>query len=103
MQVEYEIRKGKPFVDHHCRQGLAGGRCGRWFFPDGGAFLGSTNERILRKALVPVMVSKKPLSVEAKTFLVPTDFSPCARKAAEEASCWRRVFLAGWFSFMFWT
>lgn len=45
----------------------------------------STSERILRKALVPVMVAKKPLSAEAKIFLVPTDFSSCARKAAEEA------------------
>ena len=48
-------------------------------------FLGSTSERIVRKALVPVMVAKKPLSSDAKTFLVPTDFSSCARKAAEEA------------------
>jgi universal stress protein A len=30
-------------------------------------------------------VAKKPLGVEAKTFLVPTDFSSCARQAAEEA------------------
>ena len=87
LQVEYEVRKGKPFVELII--------AGRAWLADlivvGGSslteesFLGSTNERILRKALVPVMVSKKPLSVEAKTFLVPTDFSPCARKAAEEA------------------
>ena len=31
------------------------------------------------------MVAKKPLRVEAKIFLVPTDFSSCAREAAEEA------------------
>ena len=31
------------------------------------------------------MVAKKPLNVEAKTFLVPTDFSSCARRVAEQA------------------
>jgi nucleotide-binding universal stress UspA family protein len=85
--VEYEVRRGKPFVELII--------AGRAWLADlivvGGAsrmeepFLGSTSERILRKALVPVMVAKKPLSSEAKTFLVPTDFSSCARKAAEEA------------------
>jgi nucleotide-binding universal stress UspA family protein len=87
LQVEYEVRRGKPFVELII--------AGRAWLADlivvGGAsrmeepFLGSTSERILRKALVPVMVAKKPLSSEAKTFLVPTDFSACARKAAEEA------------------
>ena len=87
LQVEYEVRKGKPFVELIIAS--------RAWLADvivvGGAsqkeqpFLGSTNERILRKALVPVMVAKQPLSVAAKTFLVPTDFSSCARKAAEEA------------------
>ena len=48
-------------------------------------FLGSTSERVRRKALVPVMITKKPLSSEAKTFLVPTDFSSCAKRAAAEA------------------
>jgi len=87
LQVEYEVRKGKPFVELIIAS--------RAWLADvivvGGAsqkeqpFLGSTNERILRKAVVPVMVAKQPLSVAAKTFLVPTDFSSCARKAAEEA------------------
>jgi nucleotide-binding universal stress UspA family protein len=87
LQVEYEVRKGKPFVELiiASKAWLADlivvGGASRTEEP----FLGSTNERILRKALVPVMVAKKPLSVEAKTFLVPTDFSSCARKAAEEA------------------
>ncbi len=31
------------------------------------------------------MVAKQPLSIRAKTFLVPIDFSACAKKAAEEA------------------
>jgi nucleotide-binding universal stress UspA family protein len=87
LQVEYEVRKGKPFVELII--------AGRAWLADlivvGGAsrteetFLGSTSERILRKALVPVMVAKKLLSAEAKTFLVPTDFSSCASKAAEGA------------------
>jgi nucleotide-binding universal stress UspA family protein len=49
------------------------------------SFLASTSERIPRKALVPVIVAKKPLIFQAKTFLVPTDFSACAKKAAEAA------------------
>lgn len=87
LQVEYEVRKGKPFFELII--------AGRAWLADlivvGGAsqkeqpFLGSTSERILRKGLVPVMVAKKPLSPEAKTFLVPTDFSSSAREAAEEA------------------
>jgi nucleotide-binding universal stress UspA family protein len=87
LSVEYEVRKGKPFVELII--------AGRAWMADlivvGGAsrteepFLGSTSERILRKTLVPVMVAKKRLSAEAKTFLVPTDFSSCASKAAEEA------------------
>jgi len=87
LQVECEVRKGKPFVELIIagRAWLADlivvGSASRMEEP----FLGSTSERILRKALVPVMVAKKLLSSEAKTFLVPTDFSSCARKAAEEA------------------
>ena len=87
LRVEHEVRKGKPFLELII--------AGRAWLADlivvGGAsqkeqpFLGSTSERILRKALVPVMVAKKPLSPEAKTFLVPTDFSSSAREAAEEA------------------
>jgi nucleotide-binding universal stress UspA family protein len=87
LQVEYEVRRGKPFVELI----IAGRAWQAHLIVVGGAsqteepFLGSTSERIVRKALVPVMVAKKPLSSDAKTFLVPTDFSSCARKAAEEA------------------
>jgi nucleotide-binding universal stress UspA family protein len=87
LKVEYEVRRGKPFVELII--------AGRAWLADlivvGGAsqteepFLGSTSERVLRKALVPVMVAKKSLSPQAKTFLVPTDFSSSAKKAAEEA------------------
>jgi nucleotide-binding universal stress UspA family protein len=96
LQVEYEVRKGKPFVELiiTARDWLADlivvGGVSRTEKP----FLGSTSERILRKALVPVMVTKRPLSSEAKTFLVPTDFSSCARKAAEEALMLAKSFSA---------
>ncbi|MBI4526777.1 MAG: universal stress protein [Deltaproteobacteria bacterium] len=96
LQLEYEVRKGKPFVELII--------AGRAWLADliavGGAsrtkepFLGSTSERILRKALVPVMVAKKPLNSKAKRFLVPTDFSSCARKAAEEALMLAKSFSA---------
>jgi nucleotide-binding universal stress UspA family protein len=56
--------------------------------------LGGTRERLLRKALVPVMVAKAPLRVEAKTFFVPTDFSSCAREAAEETLMLAKSFSA---------
>ncbi len=87
LQVEYEVRSGKPFVELIIarRAWLAdlivvgGARQGE------GRFLGSTSERVVRKALVPVMVAKRSLSAQAKTFLVPIDFSSCAKKAAEEA------------------
>lgn len=87
LQVEYEVRCGKRFVEIiiAARAWQANlivvGHASRIEEP----FLGSTSERILREALVPVMVAKTPLSSEAKTFLVPTDFSSCARSAAEQA------------------
>ena len=87
LQVEYEVRKGKPFVELIIARRawqvdliVVGGNSQ----PEG-HFLGNTSERVVRKAMVPVMVAKKALSAGAKTFLVPTDFSDCARKAAREA------------------
>jgi nucleotide-binding universal stress UspA family protein len=86
VQVEYEVRTGKPFVEliiarraWHADLIVVGAAS------QGAHFLGSTSERVVRKAMVPVMVVKRDLSARAKTFLVPTDFSDCARKAAEEA------------------
>lgn len=96
LKAEYEVRTGKPFVEV-----ITAARA--WsadLIAVGGAsrtqeaFLGSTSERILRKALVPVMVANKPLSFEAKTFMVPTDFSSCAREAAEEALMLAKSFSA---------
>jgi nucleotide-binding universal stress UspA family protein len=94
LQVEYEVRAGKPFVEliiaakAWLADLIVAGGASRMEQP----FLGSTSERVLRKALVPVMVAKKPLSSQAKTFLVPTDFSSCAKNAAEEAINLARCF-----------
>jgi nucleotide-binding universal stress UspA family protein len=87
LQVEYEVRRGKPFVELIIARRawsadllVVGNTHGQ-----GAHFLGSTSERVVRKAMVPVMVAKKVLSANAQTFLVPTDFSACAKKAAAEA------------------
>jgi universal stress protein E len=87
LQVEYEVRKGKPFVELI----IAARAWQTDLIVVGGAsqkeepFFGSTTHPIVRKSPVPVMVAKKSLSAEAKTLLVATDFSACAREAAEEA------------------
>lgn len=85
LQVEYEVRTGKPFVELIIARAwqadlIVGGPASQ-----GAHFLGSTSERVVRKAMVPVIVAKKALSGNAKTLLVPTDFSDCARQAAQEA------------------
>jgi universal stress protein E len=54
--------------------------------------LGSTAERVVRKAPVPVLIAKHPLLAGPKTILVPTDFSACATQAAEEAVAFVRGF-----------
>jgi universal stress protein E len=87
LRIEYEVHTGKPFVELIIAR--------RAWQADliviGGSsehhdhFLGSTGERVVRKAMVPVLVARKTISANAKRFLVPTDFSLGARKAAEEA------------------
>lgn len=95
-RAEYEVRSGKPFLDLIVAARawpadlIIVGGSSRTEEP----LLGSTGERILRKAPVPVMVAKKPLSAEAKLFLVPTDFSSCAREAAEQALLLAKSFSA---------
>ncbi|HEV8716816.1 MAG TPA: universal stress protein [Candidatus Binatia bacterium] len=86
-RVEYEVRTGKPFVElilvRRAWQAdliVVGGPT-----EEQGRFLGSTGERVLRKAIVPVLVAKQSLSAGPKTILLPTDFSASAKKAAEEA------------------
>ena len=86
LQVEYEVRTGKPFVELIiARRAWQADLIVVGPASQGAHFLGSTSERVVRKAMVPVMVAKKTLSGNAKTFLVPTDFSDCARQAAQEA------------------
>ena len=87
LKVEYEVRRGKPFVELIMARRvwqadlLVVGSGSH----EGGSLLGATGEKVLRKALVPVLVAKKALNADPKTFLVPTDFSACAKKAAEMA------------------
>lgn len=48
-------------------------------------FLGSTGDRVLRKSPVPVLLVKREFRPGPKTILIPTDFSPASRDAAQEA------------------
>ena len=86
-RVESEVRTGKPFVEliATCRAWQGDLLVVGISVKEEEHTLGSTSERVVRKAPVPVLVIKKPLSVGPKTVLVPTDFSACAAKAAEEA------------------
>ena len=86
-RVEYEVRTGKPFVEvilaaRAWRADLIviGGPTRQQ-----GHLLGSTGERLMRKAPVPVLVTRRPLCATVERFLVPTDFSAAAVKAAGEA------------------
>jgi nucleotide-binding universal stress UspA family protein len=94
VHVEYEVRRGKPFVELI----IAGKAWQADLIVVGGTsrmeepLLGGTSERVLRKAPVPVMVAKRPLNFEAQTILVPTDFSSCAKIAAAEALKLARCF-----------
>lgn len=47
--------------------------------------LGSTAERVLRKASVPVLLAKRALQPVPQVLLTPTDFSEASRPALEEA------------------
>lgn len=96
LRAEYEVRRGKPFVELI----LAARAWSADLIVVGGASrteapsLGGTSERILRKAFIPVLVAKGRLSPEAKTFLVPTDFSSFAKKAAASALMLAKSFSA---------
>jgi universal stress protein E len=84
-RIDYEVRIGNPFFElilaacaWHADLIVVGGPNREPFH-----LLGSTAERLVRKSFVPVLVTRKPLSQIAKRFLVPTDFSSEARRAAE--------------------
>ncbi|NOT55186.1 MAG: universal stress protein [Deltaproteobacteria bacterium] len=87
LHVTTNVHTGKPFVEL-IRE------CHRWsgdlivvgVSEQGtGRFLGSTAERVLRKAPVPVLIAKRLLTSGPKTLLIPTDFSACSQAAAHEA------------------
>ena len=94
LRVEWEVHLGKPFVEII----LAGRAWQADLIVVGGPtqqhshFLGSNGERVMRKASVPVLVARKPLDAKAKCFLLPTDFSSGAQKAAKEALVLARSF-----------
>lgn len=86
-RMEYEVRTGKPFVElivaRRAWQAdllLVGTRV-----EGQSRFLGGTGERVVRKALAPVLVAKQALGEAPKTIVAPTDFSEGAKKAAQEA------------------
>ena len=87
IRMEVDVHQGKPFVELIAT-------CRHWHADlivvgapthDLDRFLGSTTERVVRKASTPVLVAKQPLTTGPKTILVPTDFSPASKPAAEEA------------------
>ncbi|MGE4092748.1 MAG: universal stress protein [Candidatus Binatia bacterium] len=86
LQVETDARVGKPFVEliRTCRDWNANLIAVGVSERGEGRFLGSTGERILRKSPVPVLLAKRELQVGPKTVLIPIDFSPCSKRAAEE-------------------
>ena len=85
-RVEQEGRIGKPFVEliAACREWQADLLVVGPSAVLDDSFLGSTSERVVRKAPVPVLVAKGVLTPEIHKFLIPVDFSDCASKAAEE-------------------
>jgi nucleotide-binding universal stress UspA family protein len=89
-----DVHMGKPFVEiiSVCRRWpgdlIVVGASERGV----SRFLGSTAERVLRKAPVPVLIAKRLLTSGPKTLLVPTDFSACAKQAAEKALALARAF-----------
>jgi universal stress protein E len=94
LQADYVVRVGRPSIEII----LAASAWQTELIIVGGSsrheshLLGSTGDRVMRKAPVPVLVSKKSLEANAKRFLVPTDFSAGAGKAAKEALALARSF-----------
>lgn len=94
LHVTTEVHIGKPFVEliSVCQQ-RQGDLIVVGVSEEGeGWFLGSTAERVLRKAPVPVLIAKRLLRNAPQTILIPTDFSTCAKQAAEEALTFVRKF-----------
>src|SRR5215510_10911830 len=94
VRVEADACSGKPFVEliSTCRSWQGDLIVVGVTKPSEERFLGSTGERVARNAPVPVLVAKRALAVGPMTILVPTDFSPCSKQAAEEALAIARGF-----------
>jgi len=87
IELHQEVCAGKPFIELivACRAWrgnliVVGGPA-----EPAALTLGNTRERVIRKALVPVLVTPKTLLPDAQLFVVPTDFSSGALHAATEA------------------
>jgi nucleotide-binding universal stress UspA family protein len=94
VQVETDVRLGKPFVEliSTCRSWQADLLVVGATAHGEERFLGSTGERVSRKAPVPVLIAKRDLPVGPKTILIPLDFSAYSKQAAEEALALARGF-----------
>jgi nucleotide-binding universal stress UspA family protein len=89
LAVDHHVRVGTPFAELiACCRELGGGllvvgarkRSGLTDF-----LLGSTAERVLRKAEVPVLLARRALAETPACILAPTDFSDASRAALDEA------------------
>lgn len=85
--VETDAHIGKPFVEiiKACRNWNANVIVVGVSPRGPNRFLGSTGERVLRKSPVPVFLVKHEFMPGPKTILIPIDFSPASRGAAEDA------------------
>jgi nucleotide-binding universal stress UspA family protein len=89
LQVSHHVRIGTPFAEliAACRELGAGllvvGARKRSGLTD--LLLGSTAERVLRKAPVPVLLARRALAEKPACILAPTDFSDASRPALSEA------------------
>ena len=93
-RVEYEVRSGTPFVElivarraWQADMLVVGGSAA-----EHGQLLGGTSERVVRKALVPVLTAKRALAAGPQLIMVPIDFSPGATHAARAALIWAQHF-----------
>ena len=94
VKAEVDVHIGKPFVSliSTCKEWrgdvIVVGSSAR----GEERFLGSTGERVLRKAPAPVLIAKRDLPIGPKTVLIPTDFSAYSKQAAQEALAFVRGF-----------
>jgi nucleotide-binding universal stress UspA family protein len=89
LAVTHYVRIGTPFVELIAACGELGDDAlvvgARKRSGLGDLLLGSTAERVLRKASVPVLLARRALAPQPACVLAPTDFSEASRFALEEA------------------